>query len=767
MDVQGADGAQDASRLGAPYEAFLASKIASAPRVGFDVRDYFASHLFPFQRDIVRWALARGRAAIFADTGLGKTPMQIEWARNVAAFTGGDVLILAPLAVSSQTQREGRKFGTKIALARTAADLQPGINVTNYERLHHFDPSRFAGIVLDESSILKGFDGAMRRQITDFARSIHYRLACTATPAPNDLIELTNHAEFLDVMSGKEILALFFVQDGNTTHAWRLKGHAREAFWRWMASWSVAIRKPSDLGYDDGAFLLPPLEIAPTVIKTKATGGTLFPMAATSLADVRAAQRGSLAERVAACAALVNGEPNEPWLVWCNLNAESEALAKAIPGAVEVRGSMSIEEKETAILGFVNGDIRVMVSKPTLAGFGLNLQHCARMAFVGLSYSFEQYYQAIRRCWRFGQARPVQCHVVTADTEGAVVAAIQEKERQAMEMMDEIVQRMAGLQLDGQTRNVMRYREDIAAGPDWTLHLGDNVKALPQIESDSVGLTVTSVPFPGMYAYTNSPHDMGNVKSLGEMVEHFRFLIPELLRVTMPGRHCCIHLTQGVAFKGTDGYIGIKDFRGSIITAMESAGWIYYGEAAIEKDPQVKAIRTKDRGLLFKSLANDAANMHMALCDYLLDFRKPGDNPKPIRAGISEKYDNPNGWVTSEDWIEWASGIWKRATTAFRGGIRETDVLNAGEARDENDEKHLCPLQLGVIERAVKLWSAPGDLVLDPFAGIGSTGYIALRFNRRFLGCELKQSYWQTAVRNLTRALGDRDQRGLFSGSAA
>lgn len=409
---------------------------------------------------------------------------------------------------------------------------------------------------------------------------------------------------------------------------------------------------------------------------------------------------------------------------------------------------------------------RVLVSKPTIFGYGLNLQNCANVAFVGLSYSYEQFYQAIRRCWRFGQKRPVNGHLVIAENEGAVKQAIERKEKQSMEMMAEIVERMAGLQLEGQKRDVMEYREDIETGDGWELRLGDVVKRIRELPDDSVGLTVTSPPFPGMYAYTNSPHDIGNVKSLGEAIEHLRFLIPELLRVTMPGRSCCLHLTQAVAFKGTDGYIGVKDFRGAMIRAMEDAGWIYYGEVAIDKDPQVKAIRTKDRGLLFKTLATESAHMHMALADYLLQFRKPGENPRPIRAGISEKYDNADGWITPEEWIEWAAPVWYRARPEYPGGIRETDVLQVSAAREDDDEKHLCPLQLGVIERAVKLWSAPGDLVIDPFNGIGSTGFVALKLNRRYAGFELKESYWRVALKNLARAVHEREQKDLFAGVA-
>jgi DNA modification methylase len=284
--------------------------------------------------------------------------------------------------------------------------------------------------------------------------------------------------------------------------------------------------------------------------------------------------------------------------------------------------------------------------------------------------------------------------------------------------------------------------------------LGDCVERAAEIDDASVGLSVFSPPFPGMYVYSDSERDMGNSRTVEELVEHFGFLIPELLRVLMPGRSCCVHLTQTIRVKYLDGYSGLRDFRGAVIKKMEDSGFIYYGEVAIDKDPQVKAIRTKDQGLLFKSLANDASRMHMALADYLLQFRKPGENPEPIRAGISERYGNPDGWITAEEWIEWAAPVWYRASEHYPGGIRETDVLNAAVARDAPDERHIAPLQLGVIERAVKLWSNPGDVVFSPFAGIGSEGVGALKADRRFVGIELKPSYFKTAVRNLTAAEG-------------
>lgn len=760
------------------YQEFLESKRIRVEPVGIDVSiDSMNPILFDWQKAIVRWALHRGRSALFEDCGLGKTFQSLEWSKHICEHTSSNVLILAPLAVAQQTKREGEKFGVGVTVCRTGSDVRPGINVTNYERLHHFDPSMFSGIVLDESSILKSFDGVTRKALTEFATGIKFRLCCTATPAPNDLIEITNHSEFLNIMGGKEIIALFFKQDGNTTHAWKLKGHAREAFWKWMAEWSIAIRKPSDIGYDDGKFVLPELHMNQITTQGKPMEGQLFVVEARTLEERRNARRSSMDDRVAACADLVNNS-DEEWIVWCDLNAESEALTKAIPGSVEIRGSNTPEYKEEKLLGFPNGEFRVLVSKPSIAGHGMNYQHCRNMVFVGLSDSYEALYQATRRCWRFGQEREVNVYIVTGEAEGAVVANIERKEKQATDMFDAIVRNMAVHELNKKAeRSEMKYKRDTATGTDWTMHLGDSVEVIREIGENSVGLSVFSPPFPGMYAYTNSSRDVGNVKNIQELINHFKFLMGDILRITKPGRSCCIHLTQEPVFKGKDGYVGLRDFRGKIISEMQDSGWIYYGEVTIDKNPQVKASRTKEHTLLFKTLSQDSSNVRPALADYILQFKKPGDNSEPIMAGSHERWNKDKGWITPEEWCEWACPVWYRAMPTNDGrfpnypsrhmetdGIRETEVLQVRSARESDDEKHLCPLQLGVIERVIKLWSAPGDTVFSPFAGIGSEGYQALRLFRKFIGIELKESYWNVACENMERGLESRQekQRVLF-----
>lgn len=442
------------------YSAFLENKREKVDAVGFAVDESEINPmLFDWQKRIVAWALKRGRAALFEDCGLGKTAQQVEWALHVAAHTGKAVLILAPLAVADQTVREGEKFGVKIVKCASAEDVVSGaVNITNYEKLDKFAPTPFAGIVLDESSILKSYNGKTRRQITNFAKSIKYRLCCTATPAPNDLIELCNHAEFLDIMSSKEILALYFRQDGNTTHTWRLKGHAKRAFWMWMAEWSVAVRRPSDLGYDNGRYNLPELVMHQETVINEVHNGFLFAMEAKTLAERRASRRNSLEKRVARAAELANADKDQ-WIVWCDLNEEGDSITRAIPDAVQVKGADTNEHKEKTLNDFAQGNLRVIVSKPSIAGFGMNFQKCHKVIFVGLSDSYEAFYQAIRRCWRFGQEHAVDCYVICSDGDGAVIANIKRKDEQANEMFDSVVKAMAGLgEVSASRRNEMEYK---------------------------------------------------------------------------------------------------------------------------------------------------------------------------------------------------------------------------------------------------------------------------------------------------------------------
>lgn len=419
------------------YRDFIGAKSADLQPCGIDAVPASSIPMFAHQRALTQWALKRGRCAIFADTGLGKTRMELAWADTLHRAQGLDVLVLTPLAVARQMQAEGVEIGIPVTIMRESSDMRPGVNVINYDRLHKINPGRFGAVVLDESSVIKHHDTKTLSSLIDAFSATPYRLCATATPAPNDWTELGTHAEFLGVCSRVEMLAEFFVHDGAETQVWRLKGHAQDQFWRWVAQWGAMVRKPSDLGFDDGAYDLPPLHVREHVVESDSHSGDLFSMPASSLSERREARRDSIDARVAACAERVNAD-RRPWVVWCDLNAESEALTAAIDGAVEVRGSMDADKKEAAIDDFSAGRARVIVTKPSIAGWGLNWQHCDRMAFVGVTDSWESYYQAVRRCWRFGQRRPVDVHIFASEREGSVVANLRRKEADALAMAESL-----------------------------------------------------------------------------------------------------------------------------------------------------------------------------------------------------------------------------------------------------------------------------------------------------------------------------------------
>ncbi len=422
------------------YAEFIGVKLALPSQTGIEPSESMP-WLFDHQQALTAWALRKGRAAIFADTGLGKTRMEIEWARQIGAHTGKPVLILTPLAVATQTVAEAKSIGVEASIARSAEEVTQGINVCNYDKLHLLDAGQFAGVVLDESSVIKHHDAKTFAALTEAFRSTRFKLCATATPAPNDWTELGTHAEFLGVCSRAEMLAEYFCHDGGETQVWRLKGHARCVFWKWVCSWAALIRRPSDLGFDDGAYNLPPVVVHEHLLPSSTpSDGMLFAMQAQTLMERRSAHRDSIKDRVAACASIVNAEPDEPWVIWCDLNAESEALVSAIDGAVEITGSDSADKKEDTLAAFASGQITRIVSKPSICGWGLNWQHCARMAFVGVTDSWEAYYQAVRRCWRFGQKRSVNVHIFASEMEGSVVANLKRKERDAKLMADALSQ---------------------------------------------------------------------------------------------------------------------------------------------------------------------------------------------------------------------------------------------------------------------------------------------------------------------------------------
>lgn len=440
------------------YSSFIKGKILRTENYGFDA-DVPSEVLFPFQQECVRWSVKKGRAALFQGCGVGKTGQQLTWADIVCRHTGGNALILAPLAVSKQTVREGRKFGVEVNLCRKQSDVRPGINITNYEMIDHFDAGEFVAVVMDESSILKCLTGKTRTKLIKKFAATPYRLCCTATPSPNDYTELGNHAEFLGLMTVQEMLSRWFINDAFNVGDWRLKKHAEESFWTWVGTWAICMTRPSDIGYPDDGYILPPLTTKLHVIKQDMTdfaNGMLVKNCRPSATELKRAMRQSTEVRADKAAELAGG--NEPVILWCNTNDEADALKRRVKDAQDVRGAMPADRKEDILEEFATGNLRALITKPSIAGHGMNFQHCNNMVFVGLSYSFEERYQAVRRCWRFGQHREVFDHVVMGESELSVFEVVKDKELRHIEME----RAMAGSINEFSQDNGIRYREYVA-----------------------------------------------------------------------------------------------------------------------------------------------------------------------------------------------------------------------------------------------------------------------------------------------------------------
>lgn len=760
------------------YDEFISEKRIKGEWFGF-IPEKLNTFLFNFQRDIVTWACKKGRAAIFADTGLGKTIMQVAWAEQVAAHSSGTVLIVAPLCVAHQTVNEAAKFGIEIQYCRSQAECSGKIIITNYEMLDKFDVSTFTGVVLDESSILKSYMGKTKQAIISACENVPYRLACTATPSPNDYLELGNHAAFLGIMPSNEMIMRFFQNDTMEAGAYVLKPHATGKFWEWCATWSVCISNPADLGYDGASYILP--ELKTTFIEVSTEGlapaeDELFRSVTINATSVHKEGRLTIGGRAAEVAKLANSN-NEPWLIWCNTNYEADSLKGLIPDSVDLRGSDSIDKKEKTLDGFIAGTIRVLITKPSIAGMGLNLQHCRNMAFVGLSYSYEDYYQAVRRCWRFGQKQAVNCYIMAADSEQSILQIIRAKEEKHNVMKSEMVAAISLFHKKESEMNTTPYFS-MEQGDGWTLHHGDCVHAARRIESNSIGFSVYSPPFSNLYIYSDSEYDMGNSADDGQFMRHYSYLAEELHRITKPGRLTAIHCKDLPMYKGRDGAAGLRDFPGEIIKMYEEKGWQYHSRITIWKDPVIEMQRTKNHGLLYKQLCKDSAASRQGMADYIIVMRKwaEEDSWEPVTRGGGERffdyvgssYNAPQAkdWKRARNEVEqkrlYSISVWQRYASPVWFDIDQTDVLNYKLAKEKNEERHICPLQLDVIQRCIELWSNPGDLIFSPFTGIGSEGVVSLKMGRRFVGAELKKSYFDIAKRNLLEAATPDSQTTLF-----
>ena len=732
------------------YDDFIETKTKFAQSVGMDPVRQLNTKLFPWQADLVRLALKVGRFALFEECGLGKTFQQLEWANQVYLATSEPVLILCPLAVAQQTAAEADRWGIQAHTIKDGSQVTAGINICNYDRLHLLQPDVFSGVVLDESSILKSFEGKLRRAITKAFISTRFKLCCSATPAPNDFTELGQHAEFLGVCSPSQMLATYFINDTYDTGTWRLKKHSVETFWQWVGSWAACVRTPSDVGGEDAGYNLTPVNTefveVDSLMESSIDTGELFVNPIMSSTAMHAHNRKTMAARVEAAAEVVNNSTGS-FVVWCETNAESEELHAAIPDSVEVAGHHSNDVKEERLAAFSDGTARVLVTKPSIAGWGLNFQFCAQDIYVGLSHSFEKFYQAGKRIHRFGQTRQVNRYIVMTDCERAVFANLMNKNTKH-ETMHELV-KFTRHNLVGTDKSiVMNDTIKTTTSENWTAHNGDCVRVAKTLPSDSIGFSVFSPPFADLFTYSSDVQDMGNCDGMESFMVQFGYLIDELTRITMPGRECAVHCCDLLSTKWKDGSIELKDFSTKITEAFRSRGWMFHSRITIWKSPVTEMQRTKAHGLLYKTLLSDSANSRVGVPDYLLVFRKPGENPVPIKR-TKDEFD-------LDRWQEIASPVWME--------IDQGRVLNGEDGREASDERHICPLQLDVIERAVFLWSGKSDTVFSPFMGIGSEGYCAVKMGRKFIGAELKASYFKEAVGNLTKADGLRQD--LFTEAA-
>jgi DNA modification methylase len=795
------------------YKEFLEDKKITVKPSGFEVDESKLNPmLYDYQKDIVRFALRAGKFLLLQDCGLGKTPEQLEWAHHVNEYTDKPVLIIAPLGVTMQTVRESEKFNRQVKYIRLDSEIDDQSSITNYEMLKSFlnTSDWYGGIIFDESSIFKGLGNRTLKLAKQLVDNFDFRLCCSATPSPNDYDELLRQAEILGIMPEKEAKAMFFTQDG-ASNKWKLSKWADKGpFWDWCSGWMIAMRKPSDLGYSDDTFVRAGNNLVELVVKGKeyktSNQMSLFPVQAKGMTERRRARKVSVIDRVSAIAELVNNPDKmreivpdyvdgEPIVIWRKFLAEADEVCKQMPLFVDIRGSLKRNEKEKYIIQFSDGEINHIVTDPSMFGHGMNWQHARIQFFLGLSDSYEEYYQAMRRLWRNGQTRDVYTFWVYADTEGNVIKNINRKQQQHDQLYDRIVKRMArhydASILDHQIeKDEMEYKVDYFESDDYKVFLGDSAEMLEQVENDSIHLTVTSTPFAGLnFAYSNSMRDVGNSKDGKELTNHLSFIMRQVYRVTMPGRLACVELMAEPLFKWRNGHTGRIDFRGDVIRMMQDLGWIWHSEVVVTKDPQLKAGRTHDSGLTQASVHKDMCRAAPVIDAYVLIFRKPGENLIPVKALDSAMYQQ-EGWIPMypEDgpasWVELAHGYWMYDdpdmylplpnevwTDIKESGVLKWDENGSGKGkkqvhtlgRDDDDDRHLAPMQLETVRRLIRMYSNPEETVLDPFSGQGTTGFCAIEQGRKYTGCELKPSYWELSERVLKYATKQANQRDLFT----
>lgn len=729
------------------YEDFLKTKEKTFISSGFDVKEsQLNNHLFDFQKHIVKIALRKGRFAVFADCGLGKTLMQLSWAEQVAIETSKPVLILAPLAVVEQTKMEGSKFGIDVSDTNHPECM---VQITNYDQLKNINTSHYSGVVLDESSILKGRDGKLSRLIIDTFNQTPYKLACTATPSPNDHMELGQHSEFLGAMSYLEMLAMFFVHDGGETSKWRLRKHAKDDFWKYVCTWSISLDNPKTLGFYSDGYDLPEIEFIEHKIKVENNTNTLFGDVAVSATDLHNDLKRSFELRIDKTCELVNSSSDQ-WIVWTLKNDEANELNKVLTDSINVQGSDKPEVKARNLNGFAKKEFKTLITKTSIASFGMNYQQCFNMVFTSYDFKFEAFYQAVRRCYRFGQKNKVKVHLLIPESQVNVRKSIIEKEKKHKEMIQEMSKYSANTDYKANKNAEVKSKQVITE--DYKLFNGDCVQEIKKVKDNEADLVVFSPPFAELYVYSDKSEDMGNVSDYEQFKNHFRYLIPELKRVLKSGRICAVHCMDLPIQKGKEGFIGLRDFSGMLVDWFKEEGFIYHARTTIWKNPVTEMQRTKALGLLHKTIKKDSVMSRVGIPDYILFFRNEGENETPITHQDTDS--SERDYLPVDLWQKYASPVWY--------DIDYSRTLQYRSARDGNDEKHICPLQLDTIERILHLYSNEGETVLSPFGGIGSEGFASLKNGRKSISIELKESYFNLNAANHKAAVEENAELTLF-----
>jgi len=709
------------------YQKFLETKRKTFIESGFEISENKLNPLLKdFQKFGVKTALFKGKFAFFFDCGLGKTFCQLEWAKQVSIKTKKKVLILAPLAIVEQTRQEAIKFGISLDC----------FDITNYDQLKNTDTSIYAGVVLDESSILKGRDGKLSSLIIETFKTTPYKLCCTATPSPNDHMELGQHSEFLGGMSYLEMLAMFFVHDGGETSKWRLRKHAQDNFWKYVSGWSMAIDNPSSLGFCSEGYNLPEIEYIEHIIKVENLSENLFGDVAVSATDLHKDLNRSFNARIEKTLELVNANDNQK-IIWGLKNNETDTLAKLILYSVNVQGSDSPEYKAKYLNGFANNEFQTLITKTSIASFGMNYQQCNEMIFMSYDFKFEAFYQAVRRCYRFGQKNKVIVHILIPESQTNVRSTILTKEKQHFERIKEMSRYSAETNYKLAKSKVKIMNKEIKT-ENYHLINGDCVQETAKLPDNCADIIVFSPPFAELYVYSDKEEDMGNVSDYKQFEEHFKYLIPELKRVLKSGRMCAIHCMDLPIQKGKEGYIGLRDFSGMLIDWFQKEGFIYHSKVTLWKNPVTEMQRTKALGLLHKTIKKDSIMSRVGIPDYVLFFRNEGENETPITH--QDKDSSKLDYLPVDLWQKYASPVWY--------DIDYSRTLQYRSGRDGNDEKHICPLQLDTIERILHLYSNEGETVLSPFGGIGSEGCTAIKMNRKSISIELKESYFSLNAKN-------------------